>query len=442
MADVKGRSPKAPPRNGGGDSDEDAEARTGGEERAEQGSGPLGGLGERAKDVAGGVTDQARGAAESVKDLGDKKGLVSELRSTVGDAAMEVLRPIAKEATTSATKYAAQKGPELLKERLVPKIQDVGGAKAVGEMAASKVGDVGGGLVSKVTERFGRKGTEGTGRGRRLPVQESIDIAVPVETAYDQYTQFEEFPRFMHRVEKVEQRDDTHLMWQENIWGVRRQFEVEIVEQTPNERIEWRSTGGPKVVGVVTFHELADRLTRIYMTVDWQPQGLFEKTASGTRMSRRALKSDLMRLKAFLEMHEEETGAWRGRIEEGEVVEQPEGEEREQPEAEEGEQPEAEEREEPEAEEGEEPEAEEGEEPEGEYEEEYDEEAEEPEREEEPQAEAGEQEEEPEEQPVRRRPPSRAGSGRQASRGQEGDRPQRTGARRRPSTRTSQRSER
>jgi hypothetical protein len=169
-------------------------------------------------------------------------------------------------------------------------------------------------------------------------------------------------------------------MWQENIWGVRRSWEAEILEQRPCERIVWRSRGGPNTVGVVTFHRLSDRLTRIEINVDFQPHGLFEKTASGFRMSRRALKSDLMRFKAFTEMREEETGAWRGRIEEGEVVE-------------------AEGREEPEDDAREEPEAEE--------EEEYEEE--------EPEAKADEEEEEPEpeeeeedhDKPVRRRPARR-----------------------------------
>ena len=109
----------------------------------------------------------------------------------------------------------------------------------------------------------GGKKPTGHGRGRRLPVQEFVDVAVSIDVAYDQYTQFEEFPNFMHRVEKVEQKDDSTLMWHENIWGVRRSWEAEIVEQTPNERIVWRSTGGPQVVGVITFHRLSDRLTRV-----------------------------------------------------------------------------------------------------------------------------------------------------------------------------------
>ena len=88
-------------------------------------------------------------------------------------------------------------------------------------------------------------------------------MAVDIQTAYDQFTQFEDFPQFMHRVEKVEQQDDTTLMWHENIWGRRRKWKAEITDQTPNERIAWRSEEGTENVGVITFHDMGDRLTRI-----------------------------------------------------------------------------------------------------------------------------------------------------------------------------------
>jgi uncharacterized membrane protein len=305
------------------------------------------------------------------------QGLFSELRETVREAALEVLRPVAREATTSAAKYAVTKGPGLVKDKVGPKVADAGGAGALAKGALSKGGDLAGGIAGKVGRGGGKK-PSGHGRGRRLPVQEHIDVAVDLETAYDQWTQFEEFPRFMHRVEKVEQRDDATLMWHENIWGVRRSWEAEILDQKPCERIVWRSTSGTQNVGVVTFHRLSDRLTRVQVNLDFQPQGLFEKAASGMRMSRRALRSDLMRFKAFIEMKDEPTGAWRGRIEEGEVVEEPGTEGRE-----EGEEPEPEAREE---------------------EEEYGEEEPEPEAEAEPEPEDEEpEEEEPEQRPVRRR---------------------------------------
>jgi uncharacterized membrane protein len=368
-----------------------------------------------------------------------------ELRSIVREAALEVLGPVTRKATTAAAKYAVTKGPQLakdtvaprimdtvapkVKDTLGPKIDEAGGAGNLAKNALSSVSGAGGGLLSKIgIGGGGADETSGTGKGRRLPVQESVDVAVPLETAYNQFTQFEDFPKFMHRVDKLEQRDETHLVWHENIWGVRREWEAEITDQRPNERIAWKSLSGTQTTGVVTFHRLSDRLTRIEVNLDFQPQGLLEKTASGFRMSRRALKSDLMRFKAFVEMREEETGAWRGRVEEGELVEGPRAEEGEEPEAEEHEEPEAEEHEEPEAEEHEEPEAEEtpvakepvAEEPEEEELEEEEPEGEEPEaeaEEEEPEEEEAE-EEEPEKEPAgrrrraRRRAPARPTRGR------------------------------
>jgi uncharacterized membrane protein len=276
---------------------------------------------EAAEDVAGSGDQQATG-----EDSG-KRTFSSELRDTIREAAIEVLRPVARRATTSAAKYAVTKGPELVKDRVAPKVSEAGGPGAIAKGVAEKGGDAASGLTEKLGRGKGKKGKAptGTGRGRRLPVQVYVDVASDVETTYDQFTQFEDWPQFMHRVEKIEQRDDATLMWHENIWGVRRSWEAEITEQKPCERIAWRSKEGPQTVGVATFHRLGDNLTRVYVNLDFQPQGLFEKTASGMRISRRALKSDLMRFKAFVEMRDEATGAWRGRIEEGEVVD--EGEE-------------------------------------------------------------------------------------------------------------------
>jgi len=113
------------------------------------------------------------------------------------------------------------------------------------------------------------------------------------------------------------------VMFHENIWGVRRSWEAEIVEQIPFERVVWRSKGPLQTVGVATFHRLSDILTRVQVNMDFQPQGLFERTASGTRIARRALRSDLMRFRAFVEMRDDVTGVWRGVIEENEVSESP-----------------------------------------------------------------------------------------------------------------------
>jgi uncharacterized membrane protein len=346
--------------------------------------------------------EQSEGVAERT-DPGSNGSptITGEIKDTVREAAIEILRPAVRKATTAAAKYAVTQGPSLITNKVGPKVADAGGAGALAKGLASKGGGVAGavgGVASALGGKLGKKEGEspsGTGRGRRLPVQEYIDVGVDLETAYDQFTQFEDWPEFMHRVERIEQRDDSTLMWHENIWGVRRSWEAEITEQTPCERLVWRSKGGPQTIGIVTFHRLSDRLTRIAITMDFQPKGLFEKTASGTRISRRALKSDLMRFKAFIELRDEATGAWRGRIEEGEVTDEGEDVEArgdEEPEEEYGEADEPtaaededyeEELEEEEPEE-EEPEASEEEEPEASEEEEEEEEEEEPEDEKKP----------------------------------------------------------
>jgi uncharacterized membrane protein len=360
--------------------------------------------GDSAEERADDATEQAQDGSRTI---------TSELKDTFRDAAIEVLKPVMRKATTSAAKYAVQHGPDLVKDKL----EGAGGAGALAKGIASKgggVADAVGGIAGKLGGGGKKKEGEspsGYGRGRRLPVEEHIDVGVDLATAYDQFTQFEDWPEFMHRVERIEQRDEATLMWHENIWGVRRSWEAEITDQTPCERIAWRSKGGTQTIGVVTFHRLSENLTRILMTVDFQPKGLFEKTASGTRISRRAIKSDLMRFKAYIELHDEATGEWRGRIEEGELVDderdddERDDEERDDEEPR-GEEEDAEELEEDEEYEDEEPEDEEepdDEEPEDEDEPEAEEDEEEPRAEADEEPEDEEPEEEPEEKPAPRR---------------------------------------
>ena len=145
----------------------------------------------------------------------------------------------------------------------------------------------------------------------------SIDVGAPIGTVYDQWTQFEEYGSFMHRVQGVEQKEPEAVVWHENIWGRKRDWNIEIVEQVPRERIEWKIKGGGEGLGVITFHELAPRLTRLEIVFDWQPHGMVEKLASGLRFHKRAARSDLCRFKAFVETRGEATGGWRGTIEDG-----------------------------------------------------------------------------------------------------------------------------
>src|SRR5688572_1500502 len=170
-------------------------------------------------------------------------------------------------------------------------------------------------------EREPDGGPQATGKGRRMPVQQAIDVGVPLETAYNQFTQFEEWPEFMHRVTRVSQEDDCSLSFATKIWGKTKEFKAKIETQRPDQRIKWRVAEGITHSGVVTFHELAPSLTRIEVNLDVDPGSLIEKAARGMRHVKRAVRADLARFKAFIEMQELETGAWRGVIEDGELVE-------------------------------------------------------------------------------------------------------------------------
>jgi uncharacterized membrane protein len=146
-------------------------------------------------------------------------------------------------------------------------------------------------------------------------VQESVDVNVPVHTAYDQWTQFESFPNFMGGVESITQVSDTRTHWVTNIDGVKREFDAEITEQHPDERIAWSSVEGEaKHAGVVTFHRLGDNETRVMIQIDWKPEGLVEKAGAAVGVDDRQVKGDAKRFKEFIESRGAETGAWRGDV--------------------------------------------------------------------------------------------------------------------------------
>jgi uncharacterized membrane protein len=146
-------------------------------------------------------------------------------------------------------------------------------------------------------------------------VQEAIDVDVPIRVAYDQWTQFESFPEFMGGVERITQLDDTHTHWVTNIDGVKREFDAEITEQHPEERVAWTSTGGEaQHAGVVTFHRLADDRTRVMIQIDWEPTGIVEKAGAALGFDDRQVKADAKRFKEFIESRGTETGAWRGDV--------------------------------------------------------------------------------------------------------------------------------
>jgi uncharacterized membrane protein len=152
-----------------------------------------------------------------------------------------------------------------------------------------------------------------------MPVQQAIDVAVPITEAYNAWTQFENWPEFMHRIDSAEQVDDATVSFQAKIWGINKRFEADIVEQKPDERIEWNVTEGYAHSGVVTFHALSKNLTRIDLSVDVEPSNIIDKASRGMRFVKRAVRGDLHRFKAYVELADEEPDGWRGKIEDGRV---------------------------------------------------------------------------------------------------------------------------
>jgi uncharacterized membrane protein len=143
----------------------------------------------------------------------------------------------------------------------------------------------------------------------------SVDVHVPIHAAYNQWTQFESFPAFMNGVESVTQLDDRHTHWVTKVGGVRREFDAEITEQHPDDRIAWKSVGGDtRHAGVVTFHRLNDNDTRVTVQMEWQPEGLAEKAGSAVGVDDMQVKADTERFKKFIEERGAETGQWRGDV--------------------------------------------------------------------------------------------------------------------------------
>ncbi|KAD4059698.1 cyclase [Arthrobacter yangruifuii] len=145
-------------------------------------------------------------------------------------------------------------------------------------------------------------------------VEESINVSVPVTTAYNQWTQFESFPQFMGGVISITQLSDTTTHWVTKVAGVEREFDTEITEQHPDERVAWKSTDGKSHAGVVTFHRLGDSETRVSVQLDWDPENFIEKLGSVVGADDRQVKSDLTRFKEFIESRAAETGSWRGNV--------------------------------------------------------------------------------------------------------------------------------
>ena len=145
-------------------------------------------------------------------------------------------------------------------------------------------------------------------------IEKSVEVNVPVRTAYDQWTQFEEFPRFMEGIEKVTQLDNTHLHWKATIGGKNKEWKAVITEQRPDEQIAWKSTDGAKNAGVVTFHRLSDQKSKIMLQMDYEPEGALENVGDAIGAVSLRVAGDLERFKEFIEKRGHETGAWRGEV--------------------------------------------------------------------------------------------------------------------------------
>ncbi|CAN5537020.1 SRPBCC family protein [soil metagenome] len=145
-------------------------------------------------------------------------------------------------------------------------------------------------------------------------VIKTVDVSVPVATAYNQWTQFESFPHFMGGVESITQTDPTHSHWVTKIGGVTREFDTEITEQHPDERVAWKSTDGTTHAGVVTFHKLSDSETKVTVQLDWDAEGIVEKVGAVVGVDDHQVKADLNRFKEYIESQGHEDGAWRGDV--------------------------------------------------------------------------------------------------------------------------------
>jgi uncharacterized membrane protein len=145
-------------------------------------------------------------------------------------------------------------------------------------------------------------------------IEQSVEVSVPVSTAYNQWTQFESFPEFMEGVDRIEQTGDTMTHWVTSIGGVTREFDAKITEQHPDERVARRTVDEPHQAGVVTFHRLSEDTTKVMVQMDFEPDGLAEQAADKLGIVKHRVKGDLDRFKKFIESRGTESGGWRGDV--------------------------------------------------------------------------------------------------------------------------------
>jgi len=241
--------------------------------------------------------------------------MANDINGSIGDGAQSVLSALKEHKEiaipAAAAAVAAGAAPKLVRS-LTQSAEDKGEREAstlgqkLAEGAKQGLGG-GGGLAGKALSKLSGGGSSSESGGkktRRLPIQRWTDVAVPVEKAYQAWTRFDDYPRFMHRVLNVERKDRDKVSWQEKIWFSSRQWEGEITERRKNDRIAWKTTNGMSHRGIVSFHKLGDNLTRVMVDMEFEPSGMIEKMASGMRFVKRAVQSDLARFKAYVEMED------------------------------------------------------------------------------------------------------------------------------------------
>ena len=267
-----------------------------------------------AKDVAEvlgtAIGKVAREAAKSVSSNG-KPSHGNNIAERVGDAVSDRMKNVSGSKGLAAGVGIAAVAP-LAAKGVGKLVRGVGGGGGDGEGPIKKAGQKFGegakdAATSAIPGKGGKsKGMEGVGKGRRMPIQQDIDIGAPIDMVYKHWTEYEKWPEFMHRLENVSQEDDEHIAFKTKIWGISKEFRAEIVENEPGERIKWKVTDGVTHAGVVTFHELGPRLTRVEVNLDVQPGSMIEKAARGMRHVKRAVRADLARFKAYVLMEKQE----------------------------------------------------------------------------------------------------------------------------------------
>jgi uncharacterized protein YndB with AHSA1/START domain len=247
----------------------------------------------------------------------DAKSTVQEKVQDVVGNGSKTKEALAAAAVSAVGALAASKGPDLVRkvagatqekgedeaekmgEKALERAKDsLGSAGPMGKVASKLMG--GGGDADDGDQSGGGKKT------RRLPIQRWTDIAAPIDRVYEAWTNFDQFPVFMHRVLDVEQEEPDKISWSEKIWFSSRQWEGCVTERRKNDRIVWKTTSGMSHKGVVSFHKLAPNLTRVMITMEFEPHGMIEKMASVLRFVKRAVQSDLARFKAYVEMEQAE----------------------------------------------------------------------------------------------------------------------------------------